>query len=334
MATQNEAMRATLEKMLETDPKAALEAAMAETERVRATTKPSVKLDRQGRITEADMDGLYRMGTMYSRTALVPEHFRGKPEDCAIACGLAMRWQLDPLMVMQSSYIVHGRPGIEGKLMIALLNASGKIKGRLRFRLEGQGKDRKCTCTAIDEETGDEVSAEVTWAMVEAEGWNKDKKGFPSKWSTLPDLMFQYRSAAFLARVHYPEVLMGMRTTDEIEDTVRAEPETTAARNLDDVRKRLMAEMEPVGTVSHTGPLPSDEELAQEDQEDPGDDLESFRQAIRRKLGRCEGLESLEKTGGQLLKQNRDDKARHQIVTEEVCLRDADIRDQEVATSE
>lgn len=330
-------MRATLEKMLETDPKAALEAAMAETERVRATTKPSVKLDRQGRITEADMDGLYRMGTLYSRTRLVPEHFQGKAEDCAIACGLAMRWQLDPLMVMQSCYIVHGRPGIEGKLMIALLNASGKIKGRLRFRLEGGGTSRKCICTATDAETGEEVSAEVTWEMAEAEGWTKDSKTksgatIKSKWNTLPDLMFQYRAAAFLARVHYPEVLMGLKTTDELEDVSRAEPVTQGTRSLDDLEAKLRSEMEPVGVQDHTGPLPPDEELS-EQAETEVDATEAFRNAIRRKLERCEDLASLEKVGGQLLKQNKDDEGRYKIVTEEVVAREADLSESQEATS-
>ena len=55
----------------------------------------------------------------------------------------------------------------------------------------------------------------VDWKMVKAERWdNKDG----SKWKTMPELMFHYRSAAFLVRARYPGVLMGMNTDDELAD--------------------------------------------------------------------------------------------------------------------
>jgi hypothetical protein len=48
--------------------------------------------------------------------------------------------------------------------------------------------------------------------MAEAEGWTK-KAG--SKWLTMPDQMFAYRSAAWLIRRVCPEVVMGMMTAEE-----------------------------------------------------------------------------------------------------------------------
>lgn len=265
------------------DPQTALQIAMAETQRVQALAQQAnaeyramaeIDFDNEGRIVKANMAGLWRLGQMYARSNLVPEQYRGKPDDCAIACQLAFRWRADPMMVMQSSYIVHGRPGIEGKLLIALLNSSGKIKGRLRFKLEGEGPNRKCTATAVDAESGDEVEAVVTWAMAEAEGWTKDKtskSGYTqkSKWNTMPDLMFQYRAAAFLVRVHYPEVLMGMRTVDELEDidggAAPASNGKKTARTVEDLMEASEAAT-PVGFKDHTGPMPSDEELLEKEQ--------------------------------------------------------------------
>jgi len=168
---------------------------------------------------------LWRVATGYSRSALVPEAFRGKKDDCFIACQLAMRLNVDPFMLMQSMYIVHGRPGFEAKLAIALLNSSGKIKGTVKTQFTGTGDDYGCRAWCIDADTGERVDGpKVDWKMVKGEGWNKDKAlrnggGVQkSKWNTMPDLMFVYRASAFLIRSNYPEVLMGMSTAEELED--------------------------------------------------------------------------------------------------------------------
>jgi len=51
--------------------------------------------------------------------------------------------------------------------------------------------------------------------MAKDEGW-LDKKG--SKWQTMPRQMMMYRAASFFARVHCPEVLIGLQTVDEVQD--------------------------------------------------------------------------------------------------------------------
>jgi hypothetical protein len=158
---------------------------------------------------------VYRVAAGYSRTQLVPTHFQGKPDDCFVACQLAMRLGVDPFMLMQGLYVVHGKPGMEAKLAIALANAKGAFRDRIKFRLEGEGPTRRCTAYAHDNDTGEALEQTVTMAMAKAEGW-LDKPG--SKWKTLPDLMLQYRSAAFLIRLTCPEVLMGLQTREEVDD--------------------------------------------------------------------------------------------------------------------
>lgn len=49
--------------------------------------------------------------------------------------------------------------------------------------------------------------------MAVAEEWANNPK-----YSTMPEMMLQYRSAAFLVRLNAPEVMMGIPTADEVED--------------------------------------------------------------------------------------------------------------------
>jgi hypothetical protein len=163
----------------------------------------------------ARFEHLQRVASVFAASKLVPKHFQGNKADCLIACQMAMRLDVDPMMLMQNTYIVSGNPGMEAKLMIALMNSRGPFTGPVQFRLEGEGMKRKCVAYATHTKTGQQCEAECTMELAKAERWI-DKDG--SKWKTMPDLMLQYRSAAFLARLYCPEVLMGLKTKDELED--------------------------------------------------------------------------------------------------------------------
>jgi hypothetical protein len=162
----------------------------------------------------------WRVAKLFAASKLVPAHFQNQPESVFVMLQMAFRLQIDPMMTLQNTYMVHGRPAMESKLIIALVNSRGPFTGPIQWRMEGQGSARKCTAYATHKATGAVCEATVTWEMVEAEGWSK-KDG--SKWKTMPDLMFRYRSAAFLARLYCPEVIMGMATIDELEDIANSQ---------------------------------------------------------------------------------------------------------------
>lgn len=164
----------------------------------------------------AKFEQLWRVASAFSRADIVPDHYKRKPENCMISIAMAYRMDVDPLMMLQSSYIVHGKPGIEAKLAIALINKSRIFSTPLSFKIEGQGKTRSCTAMATHARSGQVFEETVSMQMAEAEGWTA-KKG--SKWITLPDLMLKYRAAMFFGRLYCPEVLMGMSSVDELEDS-------------------------------------------------------------------------------------------------------------------
>ena len=178
-----------------------------------------------------------RVAGMLSKSELVPRHFQNNLANCMIALNLAARMRIDVFGLMQSLYVVHGRPGVEGKLAIALINGSGRFSP-IQYEIKQSGKLTQsniprwdsCRAYATTLRTGGKIEGPVvTWEMAVAEGWTKPKgsPGGPqqiSKWQTLPDLMFSYRSAMFFCRVHCPELLIGLRTVDELDDIVEMVP--------------------------------------------------------------------------------------------------------------
>ena len=170
-----------------------------------------------------------RAGKMLASSDLVPKQFQNNIPNCVIALNIASRLGADPFAVLQSLYIVHGRPAWSSQFLIAMVNASGRYSP-LQFRMTGQGESAACVAWARHLETDEVVEGpEVSIKMAKAEGWY-NKSG--SKWQTLPQLMLRYRAAGFFARLYCPDLCLGMRTMEEESDigkTAKEAPVFTAS---------------------------------------------------------------------------------------------------------
>jgi hypothetical protein len=159
------------------------------------------------------MDKAYKFANIFAKSDIVPDHYRGKPENTFIAVQTAYRMNLDPMLIMQNTYVVKGKLGMNSTFAISLANCSGIFDSGIRYKLEGSGDDLKVTAYAKVKNTGEEISYTIAMREAIAEGWTENKK-----YKTLPELMLRYRAAIFLIRTHVPEVLNGMHMVEEIED--------------------------------------------------------------------------------------------------------------------
>ncbi len=69
----------------------------------------------------ARFEHIWRMAKVFSETSMVPSVFQKKPADCMVAIQMALRCGIDPMMFLQNSYVISGKPSIETKLAIAML---------------------------------------------------------------------------------------------------------------------------------------------------------------------------------------------------------------------
>ena len=156
-----------------------------------------------------------RKAKMLASSSLVPKEFQGNTANCAIGLNIASRLGADAFMVIQNLDVIHGRPSFRGKFLIAMVNASGRFSP-LKFRFDGEGDSYGCTAYATDKESGEIIEGpKVDWNMVKGEGW-LSKSG--SKWKTMAELMFRYRSGAYFANIYAPDITLGMMTSEEVED--------------------------------------------------------------------------------------------------------------------
>ena len=164
-----------------------------------------------------------RLADRYSNSGMVPDTYKGKPDNCFTALELAARMNVSPMLIFQNLYIVQGKPSWSGQACKALIDGSGKFR-ESEYIMTGSFEDgsRGCYLQAVNSKTGKLVKGtEITLKMARDEGW-MNKNG--SKWKTMPEQMLKYRAAAFFARTECPEVLMGFQTAEETEDVYGAAP--------------------------------------------------------------------------------------------------------------
>lgn len=142
----------------------------------------------------------------------VPKHLRGNVGACMAITIQAVEWRMSPFAVANKSYLVNDRLAYESQLIQAVVLQRAPIKGRFGVQFIGDGDKRRCTVSAVLQD-GDTVSYT-----------SPDIGKIPVKnsplWKNDPDQQLFYFSGRNLCRRHFPDVLLGIYTPDELYDSL------------------------------------------------------------------------------------------------------------------
>lgn len=143
----------------------------------------------------------------------VPKHLRGNPGACLAVVIQASTWQMSVFAVANKSYSVNDRLAYESQMVNAVILNRAPIKGRLKYDYKGEGPTRQCTVSA-ELTDGDTVS--YTSPMV------RDIKVKNSPlWTGDPDQQLAYFSSRAMCRRHFPDVILGVYTPEEMNEEMR-----------------------------------------------------------------------------------------------------------------
>jgi hypothetical protein len=143
----------------------------------------------------------------------VPPHLRGEPGACLAVAIQAVEWRMSPFAVANKSYSVNNRLAYESQLVQAVILQRAPIKGRFIIEYEGEGAKRRCR---VSVETKDGQTVEY----LSPEVGSIPTKNSPL-WKSDPDQQLFYYSGRALCRRHFPDVLLGVYTSDEMENEPR-----------------------------------------------------------------------------------------------------------------
>lgn len=203
------------------------------------TSQPSATVGTAAAIFSPEgMNQLVRFAELMAQSkATVPAHLAGKPSDCLAVTMQAAQWGMNPFAVAQKTHVVNGTLGYEAQLVNAVVSSSNLLATRLNYRWDGDwskvnGKsdkspDLKVTVWATLK--GETDPRTLTISMQQAGVRNSPL------WEQDPRQQLAYMCVKRWARLHAPDVLLGVYTPDELQETTpRVErditpPSSTAA---------------------------------------------------------------------------------------------------------
>lgn len=211
---------------------------------------------------------LMDMANLMSTAGLmVKDIYRGNAGACMGLIAVCAPYGLNPLQVSWKTYQTKPDAPIayEAQVIVAMANASGAVKGSLRYRYEGEGPKRRCICYGTLK--GDTEPVEV---------WSPPLSDISPKnsplWKTDPDQQMAYYTGRSWVRRYKPEMLLGIYDVDEME------PMPIGPDHARDVTPQPVAtpkpgraryvEPDPVIDEIHDAEPADDEPAALEDQRD------------------------------------------------------------------
>ncbi|EMK0103785.1 recombinase RecT [Klebsiella pneumoniae] len=166
------------------------------------------------------MDRLVRFATLMADSkATVPAHLAGKPADCLAVTMQAAQWGMNPFAVAQKTHVVNGTLGYEAQLVNAVVSSSNLLATRLNYKWDGDwskvsGKTDKSpslTVTVWATLKGESEPRTLTISMAQAGVRNSPL------WEQDPRQQLAYLCVKRWARLHAPDVLLGVYTPDELQ---------------------------------------------------------------------------------------------------------------------
>jgi len=161
--------------------------------------------------------------------AAVPAHIRNNAGACLAVAIQAWEWEMNPFAVANKSYVVNDRLAYESALYNAVATRRAPIEGRLQISYAGEGPSRQCMISAqLKEAAG---GGDVEYKSPQFSQINP--KNSPL-WKNDPDQQLFYFSVRAFVRRHFPDVMMGVYTDDELEDAAEPVARQGARRKLTD----------------------------------------------------------------------------------------------------
>lgn len=177
------------------------------------------------------IDSIMRVAEiMASGKSTIPKHLQGSPGDCMAVVMQAMQWKMNPFAVAQKTHLVNGTLGYEAQLVNAVVSSSALLQSRISYVWEGDwdrctnGKGEKSpnlkvTVSALLK--GESEPRSLTISMAQAGVRNSPN------WEHDPKQQLAYLCTKRWARLHAPDVLLGVYTPDELIEAPRGERDIT-----------------------------------------------------------------------------------------------------------
>ncbi len=216
----------------------------------------------EGKLVPADLEGLWRMADIFSRSGMVPKDDIKKPERVFVKMAYGMEVGLSNMASIKSISLVNGVPAIYGSGFLGIIQSSGKLEDHEEyFEVNGKRDDKfvgdtdlakwpeNITAVCIMKRNGVKTPYIGRFNVADAirmGKWNKKTStGKKSVWQNHPKNMLMWRARHLSADLGFSDVTCGivpaevardyvdLEPTEEGGDVYDVEPETTKEKPVE-----------------------------------------------------------------------------------------------------
>jgi hypothetical protein len=165
-------------------------------------------------------DQCFAIADRIAKSPLIPDAYRGKPTEAAIAIMYGNEVGLPPMTSLQRVIVINGKPTLDAAAMTALIRSAG-------HSLSGDATPTEATAVGKRLDTGDSMS--VTFTMDDAKQAGLVRSG---PWTKFPKSMLWSRAVSQLARELFSDVLLGINYVPEELEAVEADRKPTTTTTV------------------------------------------------------------------------------------------------------
>jgi hypothetical protein len=196
------------------------------------------------------LDKMMRLAeVMATGRATLPKHFNGNPADCLAVVMQSMQWKMNPFAVAQKTHLVNGVLGYEAQLVNAVITTCAPVVDRLHYEWYGawdkvigkftikngdKGEYRVPGWKLEDEQglgvkvwatfRGEEEPRILELLLAQARTRNS------TLWADDPRQQLAYLATKRWSRLYCPDVILGVYSPDELEETAPTIRDVSLAR--------------------------------------------------------------------------------------------------------
>lgn len=176
--------------------------------------KLAIPVATSGGLMPRDYGELIEFAKMVAYSGMVPKSYEGNTGAVLVAVQMGAELGLTPMSSVRSICVINGMPSVWGDGMLALVVSHRDCEDVIES-IEGVPGERVAVCT-VKRRGRAPVTRKFSWA--DAERANLDSKKGP--WQQYPQRMLQMRARSWALRDAFPDVLQGIRATEEAQDSI------------------------------------------------------------------------------------------------------------------
>jgi len=185
------------------------------------------------------LDKMMRLAeVMATGRATLPKHFNGNAADCLAVVMQSMQWKMNPFAVAQKTHLVNGVLGYEAQLVNAVITTCAPVLDRLHYEWYGAWEKVIGKFTIKNGDKGeyrvpgwkleDEQGLGVkVWATFRGEDEPRvlelllaqARTRNSTLWADDPRQQLAYLATKRWSRLYCPDVILGVYSPDELEET-------------------------------------------------------------------------------------------------------------------